>query len=205
MSSSDRKRIGEHIVDRVDALVNLIMLKSHEKEEREALLSKGHGLVQELSALLEKFLGPDNQYVPQAIRELVKQRLSVDESQVTGDFFEILEEMISLKEVVPSASLSRKLMLNASPQNLGSDSLQRAITFLFPEAEILKNYRLCGVNLEYYLPSCGIAVVDEAKENGSHALKEYLCKSRGIQLIRLNTQKLNGYREIARYIKWKLR
>lgn len=205
MSTNEDKRIGEQIVAGIDVLVNMIRLASYEKEKREELLSRGHGVVQELSALLEKFLGANNHYIMQAIRELVKQRLSVDRSQITGDFFNILEEMISPKEDVPSFSVGSNPPFNASSEGIGCDNLQRAISFLFPEAKVLKNYRFCGVNFEYYIPSCSLAVVDEAKEKGCQALKDYLCKSRGIRLIRLNTQKLSSYREIARHIKWKLR
>ncbi|MGB9792324.1 MAG: hypothetical protein ACPLTR_07090 [Thermacetogeniaceae bacterium] len=208
----EEKKIGEQIVGKIDSLIYLIKkaILLSEGKDREKLMNEGYNTVQELALLLEKILGSESGYIMAAIRELLRQRLSDDASAVGGGFFEILEEMISwgkyAKVDMPSDSTIRRVTLTESSDGGSScDDVQKAISFLFPEAKVAKNYRFYGVNLGYYIPSLNIAVIDEADKKGNRVLTEYLCKSYGIRLIRVNTRELNGYREIARYIKRRLR
>ncbi len=196
MLPTDDNMIGKQIVTKIDALIDVITSVSlQNRESRDELFRQGCDLVRDVSVLLEKFLGTSEYYIKQAIQELVKQRLPDNESLVE-DFFDILEEMLSFTthRSAESSSLT-------APR----DDLQRALSFLFPNAKIIRNCRFRGVDLEYYIPSCKLAVVNAAKEKSVQARKDYICQSHGIQLVRVDPQKLTGYREIARYIKRELR
>ncbi|HHW42000.1 MAG TPA: hypothetical protein GXX19_12815 [Syntrophomonadaceae bacterium] len=200
MSPTDNNMIGKQIVTKIDALIDVIMSVSlQNKESREELYRRGCDLIREVSVLLEKFLGTSEYYIKQAIQELVKQRLPVNESLVE-DFFDILEKMLFYEAPLSAESTSGKISFTAT-----CDDLQRALSFLFPNTRIIKNCRFQGVDLEYYIPSCKLAVVNAAKEKCLQARKDYICKSHGIQLIRVDPQKLTGYREIIRHIKRELR
>lgn len=208
----EEKKIGEQIVGKIDSLIYLIKktILLSEEEDRRKLISEGCCVIRELALLLEKILGNNSEYTMSAIRELLRQRLSGDASVVEEGFFEILEEMMLEAETATLERTSnlaqRRVALAATAGgNSFCDEIQKAIFYLFPEVKISKNHRLFGVNLEYYIPSLNIAVIDGASEKGSQVMKDYLCKSCGIRLIRVNTRELNGYREIARYIKRRLR
>lgn len=199
MSPNDANMIGKQIVTKIDALIDVITAVSLQNTEgSEESFRQGCDLVREISVLLEKFLGTSEYYIKQAVQELVKQRLP-DNGALVEDFFDILEEMLSFEKPRSVEPSSGNIAFTAC------DDLQRALIFLFPNAKIIRNCRFRGIDLEYYIPSCKLAVVNTAKEKSLQARKDYICQSHGIQLIRVDPQKLTGYREIARYIKRKLR
>lgn len=208
----EEKKIGELIVGKIDSLIYLIkkavLLGG---DDRKRLISEGYNVVQDLALLLGKVLGDNSEFTVPAIRELLRQRLAGDTSGIDKGIFEILEEMLSWCEsraaerTISSAGTTRVCLAMSSDDNSSCDELQKAIFYLFPGMKVLRNHRLFGVSLEYYVPALNIAVIDDANGKGSQEIKSFICKNYGIRLIRVNTRELNGYREIARYIKRRLR
>lgn len=201
MTLSHEKVIGEQILKKIDQLIELIIAASLKPDDRQKILEQGDFVMSELITLLEQLLGPREDYLCAAVKELIAQRLP-DQRMLEGfnDFYDLLEEIY--RKVHPKDDSPRRQGRTGQMQKTAPTSnLERALRFLFPDLQIFKNHRFRGLNFEYYLPSLRLAVEDIAWEKSVNRVrKEFLCRKYGIQLLLLDSRK-GGYRDLARVIK----
>jgi hypothetical protein len=71
-----RQIIEKKILEKVDLLIEIILsLEMSEEQEKEVYLEKGSVLVNEFSDLLAELIGPNEEYIKDAMKELIIQRM----------------------------------------------------------------------------------------------------------------------------------
>lgn len=201
MSLPGDQMIGHRIISKVDGLIEVITAANMQssEEQRQELVDRGCLLTGEIISLLVKIIGQNNNYLHEALKELVKQRVS-GQGLLADGFFETFEEMHDQAVGKTKVETPAK-QVTTTPV----DDLQRALLLLFPLAKIVKNHKLYGVDLNYFIPSLKLAIIDTATEKDfEQARRDFLFRRDGIQVIRLDAQSAIGYREIARNIKRQL-
>lgn len=83
------------------------------------------------------------------------------------------------------------------------DELEIYLRSHFRDLTLLKNYKLHGVRLAYYLPELKLAVEkDKDREtNKSNVWKEYYCRKADIKLLKVQKEKLINYKAFSKFIK----
>lgn len=205
----DEEMIGQQILTKVDQLIEIIMATSlQEKEERQKQFEQGCLITRELLCLLEQIIGPRDDYLNVAVKELVNQRLP-DEKILdrSSGFYDLLEDVCRVGRELYHYSQEEQNRFSFSKANQVSqkfcnDPIEQALYFLFPRAKIHKNYLYRGLKFKYYLPSVKLAIEDIAQSKKVNSVrKEFFCRRDGIKLIRLDLCKKVTPREIARFIK----
>ncbi|MDH7576351.1 MAG: hypothetical protein QHH75_00745 [Bacillota bacterium] len=204
MPLSEEKVIGEQILTKIDQLIELIIAAGMQnKKDRQELFKQGCLMMRELLSLLEQLLGPREDYLRTAVKELVMQRLP-DQRVLNGfaDFYDLLEEIYRKARPIKYSPPDYQEKTIRLPEIGSGNSLEQALIFLFPRDKIQKNYWYKGMNFQYFLPSLKFAVEDIAWNKAfNRARKEFFCRKHGIRFLVLDSTKAANYREVARIIK----
>ncbi len=188
--------LGKEILLNLDELVDTIALsKVSEGKASSDYQKQGVLIVKKLSKLLTGLIGPNEDYIRQALSEMMLQRLH--DHEVAHDYDEICEMLDKLYKTSVQTS---------NPTcSVDIDPFRRAVRRLFFQFKIVENYRYQGFIFSYYIPSLGL-ILD--KYTGSHdpdiIRKEYICEQKGIKLISIANDKLLCSREIEKEIKRRL-
>jgi hypothetical protein len=206
MALQRENQIGQQILNKVDQLIDIIYNAGMQEAGLEdPLFDQGCLVVRELFGLLEQIIGPRVEYMYEAVQELIKQRLP-DQRLLNefGDFFEMLDQMLNHARISHQPLCQGAPVLEPCAPEL-RDDLSKALSLLFPSERIIRNFRLQGVILAYYMPSQKLAVDNgDANKDDEKVRREYLCRYQGITLLTVNTQECSGYRDICRIIRRKL-
>ncbi len=204
MPLPNEKVIGEQILTKIDQLIEVIIAATlKNKDDRQKLLEQGYVVTGELLRLLVQLLGPREDYLYTAVKELVRQRLP-DQRLLNGfgDFYDLLEEIYQKALRIDETLGEEREKIQPVHERGPTNKIERALAFLFPRVRIFKNHWYKGVNFEYFLPFLKLAVEDINWDRSADCIrKEFLCRKYGIQLLRLDSKKASGYREMARMIK----
>jgi hypothetical protein len=193
-----RQMMEKKILEKVDLLIEIILsLDMCEEQEKSVYLEKGSLIAEELSDLLAELIGPNEDYIQDAMQELILQRMpDYDFEDSAKDINNILERLNQRE----SKTADEFSVSQAAPP---LDPLQKAINYLFPQFEIIKNHRHQGHYFSYYIPSLKVAVDDCSSPVADPVRKEYICRQAGIKLIPISRD-LPCSREIIREIKRRL-
>lgn len=202
--SNEDKLLGKQILSVIDSLVEVLILTIKTGENDRELEAQGCRHVQELLELLEKFIGPHEDYLKEAIRELLKQRIpdhiladrSDDIYNILAEFYQQIHGTIPLSET--------PIVVTAEVSKVPEDILEKAINFLFHRYSIIKDYKFRGQVFNYYLPELKLVVVDSSRGKSNFVNNRYLHKIPGIQVVAVDCGNLPCSREIAREIKRQL-
>lgn len=192
-----RQMIEKKILEKVDLLIEIILsLEMCEEQEKEVYLEKGSILANEFSDLLAEIIGPNEEYIKDAMKELIFQRMpDYNIENGTEDINNFIEGFNQRERKANKSSVSQA----ATPV----DPLQKAINYHFSQYKIIKNHRHKGHFFSYYIPSLKVAV-DDCSSLGTYPVrKEYVCRQAGINLITIS-RALPCSREIIREIKRRL-
>lgn len=192
-----RQMAEKMILEKVDLLIEIILsLELCEEQEKEALLEKGSTISEELSDLLAELIGPDEEYIKDAIKELIFQRIPDHDLESGAKSIDYFSQGFKQREgKAHESSVSQAVSI--------MDPLQKAINYLFSQFKIVKNYRHQGHYFTYYIPSLKVAVDDCSSPGTDPVRKEYICRQAGIKLIPVSRD-LPCSREIIREIKRRL-
>jgi predicted RNA-binding protein associated with RNAse of E/G family len=193
-----RQIIEKKILEKVDLLIEIILsLEMSEEQEKEVYLEKGSVLVNEFSDLLAELIGPNEEYIKDAMKELIIQRMpNYNFENGMEDINNIIEGFNQRDRNAadePSVSQAAPIM----------NPLQKAIKYHFSQFKIVENYRHQGHFFSYYIPSLKVAVDDCSSLDTYPVRKEYICRQMGIKLIPVGRD-LSCSREIIREIKRRL-
>jgi hypothetical protein len=193
----DGQLLGKEILSKIDMLIEVILsVELSDGKEKMKYQEQGAVLVKEISELLAKLIGPREEYIKDALKELIVQRMPDHNiGNSSDDFNELFKSLYQSSE-------KQDLPLAVSTP---VDPLQRAISYLFSQFNIIKNYRYHGCFFSYYIPSLKIAIDNSAvSQCTDYVRKEYVCRQNGINLISISSRELPCSREIAREIKRRL-
>lgn len=198
MTLQDGQQLGKKVLAKVDLLVEVISaLVINNPEEQEDYFAQGCVLVNELKSLLEEMIGPKEEYIKEAIKELITQRLP-EQNILTSydvDLFELLNSMY-----IKNESVSNKTAKSVKEHD--DEPLRKAINYLFPQYKIIKNYRQLGCSFSYYIPSLKLAIDNNTDEKSSDFVrKECISRQIGINFLSIPVKELCCSREIVREIK----
>lgn len=198
--SYEEKTPEKQILDLVDRLAAVI--GSLKKEYDEEKIREGQLCIQKLLDMLEKLIGSHEEYLKEAVKELVRQRMSGEEwnaciENIIDNFY---NRVRSTPDPAPRPAPAPRT--EAAVKNPG-DKLGRAINYLFPRCNVIKGFRHRGRFYQYYLPELNMAVLDCSEMEGiaRNLNREYGDEQAGIRVIVVDCRMLPCSREIARAIK----
>ncbi|HHV34639.1 MAG TPA: hypothetical protein GXX59_03560 [Syntrophomonadaceae bacterium] len=190
----DGQLLGKEILAKTDMLIEVILsVELSDGKEKEIYQEQGAALVKEISGLLEKMIGPREEYIRDALKELVAQRMPDNVSNsIDDEYFKCLYQ-------------SGDSQVEPQVVHYTIDPLQRAINHLFSQFNIIKNYRYQGCIFSYYIPSLKIAIDDCSRSPCTNpVLKKYICRQIGINYVSISSHEVPCSREIIREIKRRL-
>ncbi len=197
MRQQDGQLLGMKVLAKIDLLIEVISIIGKNKNgEKEDYFLQGCDLVKELRQLLVQMIGPRDDYIKDAIEELIIQRLPDKDmlSSLDVDLSELLDGMYDRDK--PS-SLKAVKRVEARDE----DPLRKAINYLFPQYKVINNYRKLGCLFKYYIPSLKLAI-DKIEEGSSDSVrKEYICRQSGINFVAIPVKEMSCSREIIKKIK----
>lgn len=195
----DEQLLEKTILAKIDMLIEIIYsVELCGEEEKERYQKQGSALIKELAELLAQLIGPREEYINNAIKELIAQRMP--EHNIESSFG-VLNELC---EIV-NQDVSKHSKLDKCQGNDSIDPLQKAINYLFSQYNIIKKFRYHGCFFEYYIPALKVAV-DNCTQGADADMvrKEYICRQAGIKYVSINCHELPCSREIIREIKRQL-
>jgi hypothetical protein len=197
MRQQDGQLLGMKVLAKIDLLIEVISIIGKNKNgEKEDYFLQGCDLVKELRQLLVQMIGPRDDYIKDAIEELIIQRLPDKDmlSSLDVDLSELLDGMYDRDK--PS-SLKAVKRVEARDE----DPLRKAINYLFPQYKVINNYRKLGCLFKYYIPSLKLAI-DKIEEGSSDSVrKEYICRQSGINFVAIPVKEMSCSREMIKKIK----
>lgn len=195
----DGQLLEKRILAKIDLLIEVILsMELCGGKEKEKYQEQGSALVKELSDCLTQLIGHREEYIKNAIKELLVQRMPEHNiGSSFGDFDGVFE---SLYQDGRKHHKPCKRQVTAPV-----DPLQKAVNYMFSQFNIIKNNRYQGCYFSYYIPSLKIAVDNCTGSQGTETVrKEYICRQAGIKLVFINCHELPCSREIIRGIKRRL-
>ncbi|WP_148275877.1 hypothetical protein [Thermacetogenium phaeum] len=186
------------MVDRLAAIIGSLRKKEYDKEK----LREGHLCTQKLLAMLEQLIGSHEEYLKEAVKELVRQRMSGEEwnpgvENILDDFYRQVRNTLD-SGPQPDDDFRTETAVKSPPDKLG-----RAINYLFPRCNVIKGFRHRDRFYQYYLPELNLAVLDcsEVKSSARKLNRGCSDKQAGIRVVAVDCRMLPCSREIARAIK----
>lgn len=199
--SSENKLLGKQILSVIDSLIEILILCLKKEGNDRELKIQGCHCVQELLELLQEFIGPHEEYLKEAIRELLKQRIPDHiMADSSDDIYNILAEFYQQVHSIASSPG----VVSEEARKASEDILGKAIRFIFHRYGVIKDYKFRGQVFHFYLPELKLAVVDSSRGKNNLVNNRYLHKTSGIQVIAVDCGNLPCSREIAREIKRQL-
>jgi hypothetical protein len=206
MAASREMLIGHQVLSKVDSLIEMINVASSSDPELKAqAYEQGCLLTRELVVLLEQIIGPQEEYLNQAVRELINQRLT--DQRLINDFDEFFNTLDSICRQVQQEHQQRLALgkPDVRYQPTGPEAnLNRVLAMLFPNEQVLRNYNYRGVCFFCFLPGLKLALDLPAPDSGDFVRKEYFCRKDGIRLVQLSSERMSNYRELLRDLRRQL-
>ncbi len=201
MGLSNEHLLSQQILMKLEDLVEMIIsISLVEADKKEELLKKCKLIVDELKSLLRQIIGPHDEYLTTAVKELLLQRLPDPEMMVAIEELELLHGTgVRSKE----AGTERGTCFR-SPLGRNLNILEQGLYYLFPRAKVYRKYKCKGFCFDYYLPAVKLALEDCSQKRSVDALKRFFCKREGIRLVCIDFQGVTSSREVARMIKKQL-
>lgn len=194
--SSEDKSPGRQVLVFVDRLVAIIT--SGKEGINEEQMKQGYLCMQRLLDILEQMIGPHQEYLKEAVKELIKQRMP--DKGYPADLDNIIDVFYRQLRGIPDPQPTPNTRAKAEVKN-PEDKLERAINFLFPRSVVIKDFRHKGQVYQYYIPELKLAVLDCSGAESNALNREYYNRKAGIQVIAVDCRMLPCSREIARQIK----
>ncbi|MFY9272808.1 MAG: hypothetical protein WBJ83_03955 [Thermacetogeniaceae bacterium] len=197
MRQQDGQLLGIKVLAKIDLLIELIsIIGKNNYGEKEDYFLQGCDLVKELRQLLVQMIGSRDDYIKEAIKELIIQRLPDKDmlDSLDVDLSELLDSMYNRNQPTTTKTVQR---LEARAE----DPLRKAINYLFPQYKVINNYRKLGCFFKYYIPSLKLAI-DQTEEGSSDSVrKEFICRQWGINFVTIPVKEMSCSREIVKKIK----
>jgi len=197
MIQQEGQLLGKKVIAKIDLLIEVLSILGNNRiAKKEDYFLQACDLVKELRQLLEQLIGPRDDYIKEAIKELIMQRLPDRDmlSNLDVDLAELINDMYDKKQ--PSLP---KTIKRVEPRD--EDPLRKAINYLFPQYKVINNYRKLGCLFKYYIPSLKLAI-DTIEEGSTDSVrKEWVCRQSGINLVAIPVKEMSCSREIIRKIK----
>lgn len=201
MGLSNEHLLSQQILMKLEHLVELIItINLANADEKEELLKRCQLAVDELKGLLQQIIGPHEDYLKTAVKELLLQRLP------DREMMEAVEEMDLLcgSSDHPEKTDPEQVTWFRSPSGRNLNILEQGLYFLFPRAKVYRNYKYKGFCFDYYLPAVKLALEEGSQKRNVDVLKKFFCKKEGIRLVCLDLRGVTSSREVARLIKKQL-
>ncbi len=197
MIQQEGQLLGKKVLAKIDLLIEVISIIGNNKiGEKDDYFLQACDLVKELRQLLGQLIGPRDDYIKEAIKELIIQRLPDKDMLASLD--------VDLPELLNSMYHSDQLSLPKTVQRVevrDEDPLRKAINYLFPQYKVINNYRKLGCLFKYYIPSLKLAI-DNIEEGSTDSVrKECICRQSGIKFVAIPVKEMSCSREIIRKIK----
>lgn len=197
MIQQEGQLLGKKVIAKIDLLIEVLSILGNNKiVEKEDYFLQACDLVEELRQLLVQLIGPRDDYIKEAIKELIMQRLPDKDmlASLDVDLSELLDNMYNGDQ-----SSSPKTVQRVEPRD--EDPLRKAINYLFPQYKVINNYRKLGCLFKYYIPSLKLAIDDLEEGSKDFVRKECICRQAGINFVAIPVKEMSCSREIMRKIK----
>lgn len=81
--------------------------------------------------------------------------------------------------------------------------LEKILSQFFKGKKILKNYKLYGMDFQYFLPELNLAIElsNTARQPKKEVWKEYYCSKANITTIAISPEELNYYRRVVKHLR----
>jgi hypothetical protein len=240
-----KKVLEKEILDLVEQIIELtIKINEIEQKFQNTHIQNILKLICTLSSKLSSFLDGKDEYVPELLREIIKQKIPDDRLLSVFPSFssqlnymieqgihmyqalpdcvnsdeniplrvnlrennleqeDLINEEIASKEVNPYAIDSEAETI--CKNNIEVDEIAESIQKILPDYTLIKNCKIHGSQLEYFLPEINLAIEQENTNKSaqtSRIWKDYHCSKSGITLLRLPKEEITSYRNLSKYFK----
>ncbi|HHY41002.1 MAG TPA: hypothetical protein GX502_07090 [Syntrophaceticus sp.] len=201
MIQQDGQLLGKKVLAKIDLLIEIISIIGRNKiAEKDDYFLQACDLVKELRQLLGQLIGPRDDYIKEAIKELIIQRLPEENmlSSLDVDLSELLNSMYNGVYEKEELSLPKTVQ---RVEARDEDPLRKAIRYLFPQYKVINNYRKLGCLFKYYIPSLKLAIDNIEEGNTDFVRKECICRQSGINFVAIPVDEMSCSREIIKKIK----
>jgi len=202
------KHLEKTILNKIDELIEILIELSKHEEGYEKQIESCFEKTEEIIPLVLQLIGGNNSLVVPMLYQLIMEKLP--DARIISSFGSLQEEVTRLLDQVKAkydnhnnktSNKDNDEKYEEMDTKTDGNSLYLELLKAFPGYEILSNYRMGGVFVDYFIPALKIALLTDSNKPSS--VFNLYCQEKNIKLIQLPKEITKDYRKISRFVRQK--